>query len=999
MKLFLKLGLLIFVVSALFTIMSCNSGFGFREGKTISCDAESLTPNKKYFIGNENAKYLFSAGGSQLFGEAHSGKYSAVASKKNPYVLAFTIKNTGPDMFFKASVWRKSSNNSGVLVVSDKTAKRLYQVAAMPVTEGENGWEKLSIEFFTPPNFLNDDVKIYCWSNTGDSVYFDDIKIVNTQKKYPKYKEQPLVIVLDTLDYRKLMNKRIEAFNAGVLQSAENDWVKGIVFGDGKMMKAKLRLKGDWLDHLVGDKWSFRIKMRKNFAWRRLRVFSIQTPSARDYLYEWFSHQLYESKDILTTRYGFVPVDFGNKPRGLYAWEEHFTKQLIESRKRREGPILKLSEDPFWQIQRVAKVTGKWAHLPYYNVSTIEPFSQSKTLKSPTLYRQFIIASKLMNQYKYKRNKPAGIFDVDKMAKYFAMLDLTHARHGMAWHNQRFYYNPILCKLEPIAYDGFTNNVDIDFSINDNMAYFLLSHKPYVVQHYNFYYLFEDKSFLNLYLTYLKEYSSTVFVDSINRKLSDKVSYYDSLITLEFPRKHFDKEFLTKSAKALRGYLPKLEKFIAQKEADNDLHVKIIEEDNSDTTVALGTPAFFVTAYLERRLGDSSLLGVHNFFGRPIKLIGTGIKKRFVQDYLPTPEKMAPYKKGEDGIVKKLVVELQPLYLFFQVEGFDDLYSVKINPWPYPSGITPQQELMKTVDLKNSPAIDTIIGNDIFIAKGSFSIDKHVIIPKGYRVVFSPGTTIDLINNAIFLSYSPVYMKGTAEQPIVVKSSDGTGNGFTILQAGDQSVLNNVIFENLNTLNYKGWTLSGAVTFYESDATITNTIFADNNCEDALNMVRSKIVLKNSRFERTYSDAFDSDFSNGLVDGVTFVDVGNDAIDFSGSRIDVANTTIRGAQDKGVSAGEDSHFKVRNTFISGANIGLASKDLSSLDVTNSKVDSCNYGAVLLQKKPEYGPATMNLQKVDITNCKTKFLIEKGSKVIFNHTIIKGDKKKVAKMFY
>jgi len=166
-----------------------------------------------------------------------------------------------------------------------------------------------------------------------------------------------------------------------------------------------------------------------------------------------------------------------------------------------------------------------------------------------------------------------------------------------------------------------------------------------------------------------------------------------------------------------------------------------------------------------------------------------------------------------------------------------------------------------------------------------------------------------------------------------------------------------------------------------------------------LNMIRSKIVLKNSRFERTYSDAFDSDFSNGLVDSVTFIDVGNDAIDFSGSRIDIANTTIRGAEDKGVSAGEDSHFTVRNAFISGANIGLASKDLSSLEVRDSKIDSCNYGVVLLQKKPEYGPATMNLQKVDINNCKTKFLIEKGSKVIFNHTVIKGDKKNVDKMFY
>jgi len=82
-----------------------------------------------------------------------------------------------------------------------------------------------------------------------------------------------------------------------------------------------------------------------------------------------------------------------------------------------------------------------------------------------------------------------------------------------------------------------------------------------------------------------------------------------------------------------------------------------------------------------------------------------------------------------------------------------------------------------------------------------------------------------------------------------------------------------------------GWTLTGAVNFYESDVEITNTTFYRNQCEDALNIIRSDFILKNSIFDYIYSDAFDSDFSTGKVIDTKFTNTGNDAIDFSGSQI------------------------------------------------------------------------------------------------------------------
>ena len=140
-------------------LASCNNMSGLKEGKRIVCNLEHRTADKKFFVANDPA-YHFSGGMHQTYKEAHSGKYSVVASKKESYVLSFSIENTGPDMFFRISVWRKSKNNDGVMVVSDKTAKKVYHVVKSPISKEKNGWEKLSLEFFTPPNFFNDEIKL-----------------------------------------------------------------------------------------------------------------------------------------------------------------------------------------------------------------------------------------------------------------------------------------------------------------------------------------------------------------------------------------------------------------------------------------------------------------------------------------------------------------------------------------------------------------------------------------------------------------------------------------------------------------------------------------------------------------------------------------------------------------------------------------------------------------------------------------------------------------------
>lgn len=990
-----------FGVIILFSIItSCVREDSFPVGKIIMSDAEMLTKNKKQFIASNDSTFYFDGGKKRTSNESHSGNYSVFTYPgSKAFAFGFKLRNLKADSYFKFSVWRKSKDGKGALVVAAKNPKNYYTATINVVERGNDGWEKLSMEVFIPPlDYGGNTFSFYAWNNSSDTVYYDDISIERfASKTYPEYDNLPLRISLDTSQYIKLYNKRKIALTNGILQTGDNDWVKGFVFGDGKMMKAKMRLKGDWLDHLKGDKWSFRIKMRKDNAWKRMRTFSVQTPLARNFLLEWSSHKFYEAKDILTTSYGFVPLYINNSNKGLYAWEEHFVKQLLESRNRREGPIVKFSEDPFWQLQKMSIFTGKWYSFPFYETSVIKPFSASKTVENPVLFNQFLNAQKLMHQYKNQLMPVDEIFDIDKLAAYYAMLDLTHARHGMVWHNQRFYYNPFIGKLEPIAFDGYTDHSKPDLSINDNLAHMVINQKILDPEQLLFYDFFRQKNFLDKYVAYLYEFSDSDFVNLINNKINKEEIYYDSLLKMEFYNYSYDFDFYTNSAKSIRNYLPKLENEIDDF-LESGREFKVKERKYNDSTVFENTPEFFVNAYLETTTDDSVVLKVFNYFPHNIIILGTGRKNKNVHSYqLPEPKLMAYRGNSIQSI--DIATDTGSNYLFFMLEGRFETYKTEINPWPYPQGKTIQQELNDSSDLATYDFIEMINDNKIYIKQGISEINYNVVIPKSYEVFFKPGTQLNFIDSAMFLSYSPVIMQGTSDNPIIIKSSDFSANGFTILQAEKKSFVNNVKFENLNTLDYKGWTLTGAVTFYESDVDIKNTKFYRNQCEDALNIIRSGFTLQNSSFDYIFADAFDSDFSVGEVLNTIFTNIGNDAIDFSGSDILIADTKMYDVSDKGISGGEDSRLIVRNCVVERANIGIASKDLSTVIVESTKLEDCNYGIVLLKKKPEYGPAIMILKDVEFINAKTEKLIEEGSVVTENGKRIEGKIKNVADMFY
>lgn len=288
----------------------------------------------------------------------------------------------------------------------------------------------------------------------------------------------------------------------------------------------------------------------------------------------------------------------------------------------------------------------------------------------------------------------------------------------------------------------------------------------------------------------------------------------------------------------------------------------------------------------------------------------------------------------------------------------------------------------------------------IHFKRGKWQLNDHLVIPPGFNVHVPSGTTLDLVRNSFIKSFSPIHFSGTESAPILIHSSDASGQGVFITSTGEKkSILNHVIFQDMGSPSRSNWFLSGSLTFDESDVDILNSQLGPNRSEDLLNIKRSTFLVDNTRFLNAYSDALDSDFSNGTIRNSTFETIGNDAIDVSGGSVNVQNVSISNVGDKGISAGEASRVSGDDVIIQHAEIGVACKDNSLVSGTNINIVQSKAGIVVFQKKSEFGPGNVQISNLTLNNVHTDYLVENKSTLFIDGREIPSTNRNVLGRLY
>lgn len=912
---------------------------------TLLADAETKEGDSLVLNGHK-----VSGAKAQSNAEAYEGSYSIELSKnKMSYGFSTQLDEVYVGDEITVKVWvRSPSKQAAHLAVTSLDGKTIY--LQNENFEFTDKWQQIEVLVDVTSPFPENKIKIYCFNFNEEPVYFDNLSYSKNSSYeanlVKKWQPDNIHIFVKEGEHNKLKQIRHEAIQKGMLISSDDSWVKGAIFPkvqkDAKI-NVKMRLKGDWTDHLMGDKWSFRVSTQTDKSWNRLKTFSLQNPSTRSYLLEWVLHEFFKYEDILTTRYDFINMKLNHKDLGLYVYEEHFLKQLPEFSKKKEGPIIRFVESGFWEAQLQqfsldADLDGELV----VGSPDIKPFSEGKTFKTEVLAEQYKIAQKLLYQYQYGLKPAEEIFDLDLLAKYYVIVDLTAGYHGIAWHNQRYYYNPVTGKLEPIGFDGFSD-VGLD-------------HAP-------------SKPFLGIDLSAIEG----------NKELHRKLFRDDEFLRKyhQYLEKFADENYLKKFTQSITTPLYARLKVVQKEKPDYNFSIQYLYKRASNILNAL----YPNSASLQNKTVKPGLIAVCNRHQIPVEVIGTMSKANGVITYLDTARVIYTTRfRDLPDYSERIVVPENAKFFVYRVVGLDKDFFTSINPWPIPEGLSPVQELKSTLR-ENHPAYAYAAGKNHIIFKQNAVVDEPIVIPAGYDITFKAGTKVDMIKGAFILSYSPVQFLGTETAPIIVQSSDSSARSFSVIQAGGQSQIKHTVFSKLGAFSYNGWNLPGAVNFYESDVDIYHSTFTDNSCEDILNIVRSEFDFQHNTISNTFGDGFDADFCTGIVAHCYFYNTGNDAIDFSTSVVTIRDSKIKIAGDKGISMGEQGTATIINTTIEDAVIGIASKDLSKTTVKNVILKNCQTGFSAYQKKPEYGHGFINVHSYESENLGTLHKIWPGSKMI------------------
>ena len=754
-------------------------------------------------------------------------------------------------------------------------------------------------------------------------------------------------------DYQKLAFFRKEALEFGKLVQHEDSYIPAVIQLPDRRVKAKVRLKGGALDHLDGDKWSLRIKIRGNDAVFGMTFFTIQDPVRSSFAYEWVFHEMMRREGLVAPRYDFIHVTINGKPMGIYALEESFSKEMLEAHERREGPIVRLNEGRLFVKDRPSRESD------IFFAAEVDAFQSDKTKNNPILRDQFAIARNLLQGFRDQKLPVDQVFDLKKTATYFALIDLCSAHHACRWKNIRFYYDPVTSLLEPIPYNAYSSRsaagalVGPSASLSGQFIY-----SPFHVTQWMDAF-FKDPTFYEAYVRELARVSQPAYLEQVLAGIGKTLDEKLRIIHKDYPAFRFSKDYLVKSANLIRN-------------AVRPVLPLRVRWDPGERRSAAPRLSVANTLILATELVD-------------IVDTDTGRRFEFGEDVV-LPPKPADLPRDTAILLPNAAITAfadftdDRFTLRYRIVGMSDLHSATVQSHDALAARNLPQRLQGSADQIRKMEMFRIDNErkTIRIMPGTWQLDRTVYVPAGFTLSAGPGVHVRLIDGASIISYSPLDLVGDIDNPIVFQGVGDTAGGLVVIQAGATSTIHHVRFENLGQPREGSWSVTGAVTIYESPSDIRNCRFIGGRSEDQLNIIRSNFTLFDSQFDNAYSDALDVDFGQGIIRDCTFIRPQNDAIDFCGTRAVIQRCTIRRAGDKAVSAGESSRIVVTDLDISDSRFGLVSKDLSSLEAHRVAIRTTETALAAYQKKPEYGPATITADSLKTDAPTPTLLIEKGS---------------------
>ena len=312
-----------------------------------------------------------------------------------------------------------------------------------------------------------------------------------------------------------------------------------------------------------------------------------------------------------------------------------------------------------------------------------------------------------------------------------------------------------------MVYDAFSDNKDFVFMNKPYLGFNEGKHRTsYNYEMYFAFQAFNDPEFRRAYFKwmdyYLNEFDWSSYFGETNEGLEAKKSQ----LKTEFSDYSYKRRTrVLNRVEELKKLMETTNRDITSEEwfdfmSWSQFKARNMEDKNIPKATFLRAPfdGISLKTFTQERTEKTRAVSVTSFHHYPITIVGEGADAEWSRKGKVSPVTLPGYRDTIPQDTVHLNLKLTSKYLFYKVEGLEEVYHLKLSKWNAPKAYKVQQSTFAP--------FQEIEDGVLNIESGQYTIKQDIIIPAGYQVMIDPGVTFDLINGAAFISYSDIEARG-----------------------------------------------------------------------------------------------------------------------------------------------------------------------------------------------------------------------------------------------
>ncbi len=833
--------------------------------------------------------------------------------------------------------------------------------------------------------------------------------------------ERPLVGRLPTYEL-SLSRSDLDTLGTQLGGGGAKTYVTGLLKANGDIHEIELRYRGEQPWHSLGVQKSMKVKVTRGELVDGVRVFNLLNDPTPFGLEDQIILDLARESGLLTPDYRPVRVRLNNNDLGVFRLESQPDESLIRQNHRIPGNMYsgdaeKLPGNP--TIGPLFSSTVGWTK----NANR----SEADTADVSELAR-FIGAVRDASHLEFAAYAQESL-DLVRYARFDALDVVFGGDEHDFLSNHRFYADPYRGTLEPVAwvFRGFSrdesfNGVDSPLlirlkttpgylALRDRAVYALLTGPASVPAIHDR----AERGVAGLAEElaadpYWDAYKLLPRATRLHRSLNRPMTFDRWILATEYEIDGFAKrsrylldvleepnvdvvaepsgERALRVAVTLRGHAAyTLEEVRATAECGGAYHL-IADADLDGQLVGPGD-----VALATRTFGQSARVDTYRDLGTRARLVerSDADPKRGYVRVEQAPTTYTYFVRGEACAPAKVVVVLRSA-----VTGASARFEVEAPTGAPPSSAPPidataPDAVPRVVAGELAPHAwqypPTAVPRTIMLGPGLVEVPTTRSFGPRESVRIAPGTTLALGPDASLLFHGPVEALGTPDLPITVRRLDAArAFGGIALQgrATAGSRLVDVRIDGGSRAHARAVEYTGLINVHDThDVSLESwTIGAVAGTDDVIHAyLVQDLVLHEIELERAPIDAIDLEFVSADLRGVRIIGAGDDCLDLMGATLRIQDSLIAACTNNGISAGEETELTATGVVITGAKVGVLSKNASTVRLVRSLVHDTEHGLRTRRKETRYGgPSRIGTSETFVVDAEVVQDAEKGSAI-------------------